>query len=80
MGAFMKSTMTSKSVYLILRRHLRNQPDLGMCKAVLDWVLAPGSLFDSRIRRTARRWFVLFALIGGALLGCLVLFQRFDLR
>ena len=74
-GTLMKSTMTSKSVYGILRRHLRKQPDLGMGKGMLDGVLDPANPFDSGIRRTARRWFVLFALIGGALLGCFVYFN-----
>ena len=71
----MNTRMRSKSVYGILRRYLRKQPDLGMGKAMLDGVLEPAKPFDSGIRRTARRWFVLFALIGGALLGCFVYFN-----
>ena len=71
----MNTRMRSKSVYGILRRYLRKQPDLGMGKAMLDGVLDPANPFDSRIRRTARRSFVLFALIGGALLGCFVYFN-----
>jgi hypothetical protein len=72
----MKSAMTSKSVYGIVRQHLRKQQDLGIGKAVLDGVLEPANPFDSRTRRTARRWFVLFAFIGGALLGCFVYFNN----
>ena len=71
----MEKTTTSKSAYGILRRHLRKEPDLGMGKAMLDGVLDSANPFDSGIRRTARRWFVLFALIGGALLGCFVYFK-----
>ena len=71
----MEKTATSKEAYRTLRRHMCKQPDLGMGKAMLDGVLEPANPFDSGIRRTARRWFVLFALIGVALLGCFVYFN-----
>ena len=71
----MSERMNSKSVYSILRRHLRNRPDLGMGKAMLDTVLDPANPFDSRVRRTARRWFVFFIFAGGALMGCFVYFN-----
>ena len=71
----MSERMNSKSVYSILRRHLRNRPDLGMGKAMLDTVLDPANPFDSRVRRTARRWFVFFIFVGGALMGCFVYFN-----
>jgi hypothetical protein len=66
--------MNSKSVYSILRRHLRNRPDLGTGKAMLDTVLDPANPFDSRARR---RWFVFFIFVAD---GLLCLFQRSDLR
>ena len=71
----MSDRMTSESVYSILRRHLRKRPDLGMGNAMLDTVLDPPNPFDSRVRRTPRRWFVLFIVVGGALLSCFVYFS-----
>jgi len=56
--------MNSKSVYSILRRHLRNRLDLGMGKAMLETVLNPANPFDTRVRRTTRRWLGFFIFVG----------------
>jgi hypothetical protein len=49
---------------------------LGIGNAIRDSVLEPLNPFDSKAARAARRWFVLFMLLGGSLLGCFVYFNH----
>jgi hypothetical protein len=72
----MSDSTTTKSVYGSLRQCLRERSDLGIGKAVRDSVLEPPNPFDSRAARAPRRWFVLFVLLGGSLLGCFVYFNH----
>ena len=72
----MRDSTTTKSVFGILRQYLRDRSDLGIGKAVRDSVLEPLIPFDTKAARAPRRWFVLFVLLGGSLLGCLVYFNN----
>jgi hypothetical protein len=69
------SPISSESVYGILRQYLRDRPDLGITKAVCDSVLQPLNPFNSKATRAPRRWFVLFVLLAGTLLGCFIYFN-----
>ena len=66
---------SSKSVYNILCQYMRDRPDLGIGKAVCDSVLEPLNPFDSKVKRAPRRWFVLFVLLGGTLVGFFAYFN-----
>ena len=70
----MRDSTTTKSVCGILCQYLRDRSDLGIGKAVRDSVLEPLNPFNTRAR-APRRWFVLFGLLGGLLLGCFVYFN-----
>ena len=72
----MSDRSTTKSVYGLLRQYLGERSDLGIGKAVRDSVLEPLNPFDSKVARAPRRWFVLFVLLGGSLLGCFVCFNH----
>jgi len=72
----MSDRSTTKSVCGVLRQSLRDRSDLGIGKAVRDFVLEPLNPFDSKAARAPRRWFVLFVLLGGALVGCFVYFNH----
>ena len=72
----MSDRVSTKSVYDVLRQYLRQRPDLGFAHAALDSVLEPLNPFDPKARRTPRRWFVLFVLLGGALVGCFLYFNN----
>ncbi len=72
----MNDSTTTKSVYYILRHYLRERSDLGIGNAVGDSVLEPLNPFDSKARRAPNRWFVLFVLLGGSLVGCFVYFNH----
>jgi hypothetical protein len=72
----MSDRSTTKSVYGSLRQYLRERSDLGIGKAVRDSVLEPLNPFDTKAARAPRRWFVLFMLLGGSLLGCFVYFNH----
>jgi len=72
----MNDSISTKSVYDVLRQYLRQRPDLGFAQAVLDSVLEPLNPFDPKPRRAPRRWFVLFVLLGGALVGCFLYFNN----
>ena len=71
----MSNPISSESVYGILREYLRDRPDLGIRKAVWDSVLEPLNPFNSKATRVPRRWFVLFVLLAGTLLGCSIYFN-----
>jgi hypothetical protein len=71
----MSDRSTTKSVYGSLRQYLGERLDLGIGKATRDSVLEPPNPFDPKARRAPRQWFVLFVLLGGALLGCFVYFN-----
>lgn len=72
----MTDSTTTRSVYYILRQHLRERSDLGVGKAVHDSILEPPNPFDPKAARAPRRWFVLFVLLGGSLVGCFVYFNH----
>jgi hypothetical protein len=72
----MSDSTTTKSIYGILRQYLRDRSDLGIGNAVRDSVLEPLNPFDTKATRAPRRWFVLFGLAGGLLLGCFVYFNN----
>ena len=71
----MRDSTTTKSVFGILRQYLRDRSDLGIGKAVRDSVLEPLNPFDAKAARAPRRWFWLFGLLGGSLLGCFLYFN-----
>jgi len=66
----------SKSVHSALSQYLINRSDVGVGKAVRDAVLEPANPFDHQAARLPRRWFVLFALLAGTLLGCFAYFNN----
>jgi hypothetical protein len=70
----MDQPFSPKSVHAALCRYLRNRPDIGARKAVLDGVLEGQNPFEPKAARPPRRWFVLFALLAALLVGCLVYF------
>jgi hypothetical protein len=72
----MSDRPTTKTVYGLLRQYLGDRSDLGIGEAVRDSVLEPLNPFDSTAARAPRRWFVLFVLLGGSLLGCFVYFNN----
>jgi hypothetical protein len=71
----MSDRASSKSVYGVLWQYLSNRPDLGIRKAACDSVLEPLNPFDSKAKRVPRRWFVLFVMGVGTLLGCFAYFN-----
>ena len=72
----MSNRAGSKSVFSALGQYLSNRSDLGVSKAVCDAVLEPVNPFAPKAARLPRRWFVLFALLVGTLLGCFVYFNN----
>ena len=74
----MSDSTTTKSVFGILHQYLRDRSDLGIGKAVRDSVFEPLNPFESNKTRAPRRWFVLFVLVGGSLLGCFVYFNHLN--
>ena len=72
----MNDSISTESVYDVLRQYLRQRPDLGFAHAALDSVLEPLNPFDPKARRAPRRWFVLLVLFGGALAGCFLYFNN----
>ena len=72
----MSDAVSTKSVYDVLRQYLRQRPDLGFAHAALDFVLEPLNPFDPEARRAPRPWFVVFALLVGALAGCFLYFNN----
>ena len=66
----------SKPVHSVLIQYLSNRPDVGVRNAVRDAVLEPANPFEPKATRLPRRWFVLFALLDGALLGCFAYFNN----
>jgi len=65
-----------KSVHSALSQYLSNRPDVGVGKAVRDALLEPDNPLESKATRLPRRWFVLFALQAGTLLGCFAYFNN----
>jgi hypothetical protein len=66
---------TAKSVFAMLRQYMRDRDDIGTRKALCAAVLEPANPFDPRAVRQPQRWFVLFALLAVAALGCLIYFN-----
>ena len=71
----MSDRADSKSVLSALGQYLSNRSDLGIGKAVCEAVLEPSNPFAPKAARLPRRWFVLFALLVGTLLGSIVYFN-----
>ena len=72
----MSDSTTTQSVFGILRQYLHDRSDLGIGNAARDSVLEPLNPFDTKAARAPRRWFVLFVLLGGSLLGCFAYFNN----
>jgi len=72
----MSDRADSKSVLRALGQYLSNRSDLGIGKAVCEAVLEPANPFAPKAARLPRRWFVLFVLLVGTLLGCFVYFNN----
>jgi len=71
----MSDRASSKSVHSALGQYLSNRSDLGIGRAVCEAVLESVNPFVPEAARLPRRWFVLFALLLGTLLGCFVYFN-----
>ena len=65
-----------RQVYDALGQYFRNRPDVGVGKALRDAVLETANPFEPKATRPPRRWFVLFALLAGTLLGCFAYFNN----
>jgi hypothetical protein len=72
----MSDRACSKSVHNALGQYLSDRSDLGVGKAVCDALFEPVNPFAPKAARLPRRWFVLFALLAGTLLGCFVYFNN----
>lgn len=72
----MAEPITVKQVYDLLRQHARKRPEIGVAKALLDGVLEPASLFDSKGMRSPKRWFVLLSLLAALMFACFLYFNR----
>jgi hypothetical protein len=70
----MEQPFTTKAVHAALCQHIRNRPDIGALKAVLDLMLEPQNPFEAKAARVPRRWFVLFALLATMLVVCFLYF------
>lgn len=75
--AEMEQPFSAKSVHDTLCRYMRNRPDIGVRKAVLDAALEARNPFEPKAARAPQRGFVLFALLATLLLAC---FLYFNLR
>ena len=64
-----------KQVHGGLGQYIRNRTDIGVGKALRDAVLEPANPFEPKATRPPRRWFVLFALLAGTLMGCFAYFN-----
>ena len=65
-----------KQVHDGLGQYIRNRTDIGVGKGLRDAVLEPANPFAPKAARLPRRWFVLFVLLVGTLLGCFVYFNN----
>jgi hypothetical protein len=72
----MPDPLTVKYVYDVTRRYTRKRPDIGLGKALLDVLLEPPSPFDSKGKRSPKRWFVLFSFLAVFMFTCFVYFNR----
>lgn len=64
-----------KQVHGGLGQYIRNRTDIGVGKGLRDAVLEPANPFEPKATRPPRRWFVLFALLAGTLMGCFAYFN-----
>ena len=65
-----------KPIYIALSQYIRNRPDIGAAKAILDGVLEPANPFDPKAARPARRWFVLLSLLAAMMTGFFFYFNN----
>ena len=65
-----------KQVHGGLGQYIRNRTDIGVGKGLRDAVLEPANPFEPKATRPPRRWFVVFVLLVGTLLGCFVYFNN----
>ena len=72
----MSDRVGRKSVHSTLRQYLSYLPDVGAGKGMRDALLEPDNPLDPKATRLPRRWFVLFALLAGTLLGCFAYFNN----
>ena len=76
MGNAMAKSLTANGVYKMLRHYVRQRPDIGARKAMLDMVLEPASPFYSGGVRSPKRCFVLFSFLAVFMFTGFVYFNR----
>lgn len=54
---------------------LRNRPDMGLRKAILDGVLDPPNPFEPTAKRAPQRWFVLACILAGMAAACFLYYD-----
>jgi hypothetical protein len=70
----MKEPLSTKRVHDSLSRYLRNRPDIGVRKVIVDGVLEAKNPFEPIAFRAPKRCFVLLALLAILLLACFLYF------
>jgi hypothetical protein len=65
-----------KQVYELLGQYVRQRPDIGVGKGLLDCVLEPSSPFDSKSMRSPKRWFVLSVFVAASAFSGFVYFNN----
>jgi hypothetical protein len=71
----MAELLKVKQVYELLRQDVRQRPDVGVGKGLLDCVLEPSSPFDPKSMRSPKRWFVLSVFVAASTFSCFVYFN-----
>ena len=67
--------MTRSEVHILLRKHLKRRPELGLGNLIVDTVLEPPNPFEPDQRRLPRKAFVLVAASLLAIVGVFVGFN-----
>lgn len=62
----------------MLRDYLHKRSDLGLRRAVADYLLEPRSPFDLNSVRRPQRWFVLFSIVSLAAVGAVLYFNSWN--
>ena len=70
----MEQPFKTKEVQAALSQYIRSRPDIGVLKAVGDFVLEPRNPFEPKAARAPRRWFVFFALVAALAIATLAYF------
>ena len=71
----MVKTMTRPEVHVLLRKHLKRRPEIGLGNLIVDTVLEPPNPFEPDQRRSPKKAFVLVAVSLLALVGVFVGFN-----